>query len=304
MSCDLSLHGFHKQFPTEQACRNHLQEIRWGPDRFECPQCGEDERWHYIETVQRFECYACHRQTSVTAGTLFQDTKLDLRQWFLAAYLILTSKKGTTVPRLADRLGVTHKTAHNLRHKLLRAIQHVPGRKLEGLMEADETYLGGVDPGSDGRGTAKALVQGWVENRLEHAGRLALLHRPNASKDHLSGDVEEIVDLDTSMVHTDGWAGYEFETVGHHAEVIGDRDAHEVLPWVHVVFANLDRVVTGVHGHVSEAKLQAFLDLFVFRFNHRNHLEDAFWKGLRGLVCGSPWRWEEIAHHWVGPVAA
>lgn len=307
MTCTMSLADFEEKFPTEQACWDHLRKIRWGEDQYECTRCGETEHWHLVETVKRFECYECGYQSSVTAGTMFHSTNLDLKTWFRAAYLILTSKKGSTVPRMADRLDVTYKTAHNIRHKLIRAIQDRDNRLLQGLVEVDEAYIGHLDPGASGRGTDKAVVQGWVENRFEEAGRLVLCHRANASGDQLLEGVEEIVKLDQASLHTDGWAGYQpletDENAVHHATVIGDdHDAHEVLPWIHIVYANLKRVVDGTHCQVAEEKLQGFLDLFAYRFNFRNHLEDGFLKGLRALAGSEPWTWDEMGGAVLGPV--
>lgn len=230
--------------------------------------------------------------------------EVEPKTWFRAAYLILTSKKGTSGPRLADRLGVTEKTAHRLRMKLTKALQTRLDRDLRGLLEVDESYVGGIDHGEDGRGTDKAVVQGWAENRLDHAGRLRLFHRSDASKESLTGDARDVVDRDSAMVHSDGWAGYRFEDLPHHKEIVGDdRAAHEVFPHVHIAFSNLSRLVEGVHTHVSEAKLQGYLDLFSYRFNHRERLWEGFLKALRGLVYGEPWAWGEIAGARLGPAA-
>lgn len=204
MSCTISLTDFGERFPNEDTCWNHLRELHWGPNDYTCTQCGEDTDWlpHQHRGPGRMLQLRVPSQPHRWHPPPRHQPPL--KTWFRAAYLLLTSKKRTSMPRL-DPLGVTEKTAHHLRHKLLQAIRDRQGRQLLGLVEADDTYVGGVDPGAEGRGTDKAVVQAWVENRDEHAGRLRPRHRPDVSGESLTADVDEIVDVDEARVRTDGY---------------------------------------------------------------------------------------------------
>lgn len=163
----LSLHAYMEKFGTERACWNHLRRARWGPDGFECPRCGETERWGLIETRKLFQCHACRYQCSITAGTIMQDTKLPLTTWFLAARLVLTFKKGISSHELGRQLGVCQETAWYLIQRLCRVVQRSYGRELFGLVEVDETYVGGYrGERKAGRGTTRATrSSGWSRTK-------------------------------------------------------------------------------------------------------------------------------------------
>jgi hypothetical protein len=105
--------------------------------------CNENQHWGFIKTRKRWGCYACGHQCSVTSQTIMQDTKLDLQTWFLAAYVVSTTKKGISSHELARKLDVKQETAGSLQQRLARVVSTPRGRRLFGLVEADETYVGG-----------------------------------------------------------------------------------------------------------------------------------------------------------------
>ena len=269
-----SLREFEERFPDEEACWQHVRRARWG-EGFTCPRCGEAQRWGFVRTRSLFQCNRCHYQCSVTAGTILEDTKLALRTWFLAAFLVLTTKKGISTAELARKLGVHQETAWFLHQKLARVVRRSKGRELFGLVEADETFLFGLrKPGGRGRGTGRAIVLGLVENRGEKAGRLRLVHVDAATRDQLHPPVEAAV-RPGSVVRTDGLQSYRGLDRFDHDRiplVVTGEHAHQRLPWVHTVFSNLKRVLEGVHTHVSQERLQPYLDVFEHRFNHRSNL--------------------------------
>lgn len=299
MSKPPGLLTFYDQYGTEEACWKRLREARWGEDSFICPECGEDEHWGMIETRNLFQCHACGKQTSVTAGTILEDTKLSLVQWFLAAYLVYTTKKGLSSYELARKLEVSQKTAYYLQQKLCHAISEQRGRHLFGLVEADEAYIGPKGT-TDGRGTEKDTVLAMVEDRGNNAGQLRLRHVPSANEASLQPVIPEHVEHDET-VKTDGWRGYyglgDKQPVQHEVHVQGDpKNAMKTLPWAHIVFGNLKRVIDGTHAKVSDRAFQDYLDLFCFRFDHRAFLGDGFEKGLSWLASTRPVRREEIRH--------
>lgn len=294
MDPDLSFLEFTQRF-DEDTCWEHLRTARWGEDSFQCPRCGEDDHWGFIQTRELFQCHECGKQTSITSGTILADTKLDLATWFAATFLLTTTKKGVSTPDLARKLGISEKTAWFVSHKILTVLGKTEARELFGLVEADETFLAGqADQG--GRARNEHMVFGVVERPDDEPGlgRVALRHIPKASRDELHGGIEATVETG-SRVRTDGWQPYrglerhEHDRVPKHSEA-EDRQ----LPAIHTVFGNLKRVVKGVHTHVSEAKLQAFLDVFAFRFNHRDAPIEGVRVALGGLVQAGPVRYGEV----------
>ncbi len=138
-----NLSEFEAWFPTEQACRDYLFCLRW-PEGFRCPRCDGDQYWPVCSIL--LECRRCGHQTSVTAGTIFQDTRKPLVDWFRAMYWVTTQKNGASALGLQTVLGLgSYKTAWTWLHKLRRAMVR-PGRdRLSGRVEVDETYLGGLE---------------------------------------------------------------------------------------------------------------------------------------------------------------
>jgi hypothetical protein len=135
--------------------------------RFVCTGCGGREAWRLKARPRVFECAACHRQESVTAGTVFHRTRTNLTKWFLAAYLMARDERGVSARFLQRELGVAYQTAWTRAHKLRHGLNEDPTRPLHGFLEADETFIGGRgDPSSRGRSTKnpdKSLVVAAVE---------------------------------------------------------------------------------------------------------------------------------------------
>src|SRR5882724_7924342 len=173
---------FAARFGTEERCIEHLAGLRW-PGGFVCSGCGGRAAWRLKARPRVYECGTCHRQESVTAGTVFHRTRTDLAKWFVAAYLMGRDKRGVSAKFLQRELAVAYQTAWTMAHKLRHGLSEDPTRPLRGYLEADETFIGGRgDPASLGRSTAspdKSLVVAAVEkvpapkNRRENAGTLS-----------------------------------------------------------------------------------------------------------------------------------
>src|SRR5438270_7733969 len=165
---------FNDRFATEAACREYLVSLRW-PDGFRCPRCAGEKSWP-IRGRGLVQCAACGRQVSVTAGTIFQDTRKPLRLWFQAIWLVTSQKHGASAIRLQQVLGLgSYETAWTWLHKLRRAMVR-PGRdRLTGRVEVDEAYIGGVEEGVRGRQTEKkALIAVAAEENGEGIGRIRM----------------------------------------------------------------------------------------------------------------------------------
>ena len=192
-----------RRFNREEACAEHLAALRW-PGGWVCPRCAGTESCQVRRN--RWRCDQCRYEMSVTAGTIFQDSHLSLTIWFRALWYVTSQKNGSSALGLQRVLGLgSYKTAWAMLHKLRRAMVR-PGReRLSGSVEADETYLGGLEEGVRGRHTeSKALIVVAAEEDGKGIGRIRMRRIPDASARSLVGFVEESVEPG-SVVHTDAW---------------------------------------------------------------------------------------------------
>jgi len=260
------------RFGSEQACWDYLVKLRW-PDGFACPRCGGRRAW--TTTRRLLVCASCQHQTSVTAGTIFQDRRKPLTLWFRAIWWITTQKHGASALELQRVLGLgSYVTAWTWLHKLRRAMVR-PGReRLQGRVELDEVFVGGIEEGVRGRQTeTKALIAVACEERGKGIGRIRLRRIPDASAASLEAFLTEAVELGT-VVHTDGWEGYSgLAAKGYRHRVTvaeAPRLRSLLFPRVHLVASLLKRWLLGTHqGAVSATHLDYYLDEFTFRFNRR-----------------------------------
>lgn len=262
------------RFSSEGACREYLFQLRWAQG-FRCPRCGDAKAWPLRSVL--WQCAGCGRQVSVTAGTIFQDTRTPLTVWFRAIWWVTSQKNGVSALGLQRVLGLgSYQTAWAWLHKLRRAMVR-PGReRLSGRVEVDETYLGGLEEGVRGRKTErKALIVVAAQEDGKGTGRIRMQRVPDASAESLVPFVEASVELG-SVVHTDGWLGYaplESKGYGHEITFLRGqkKSPSELLPRVHRVVSLLKRWLLGTHqGAVSFEHLDYYLDEFTFRFNRRN----------------------------------
>jgi transposase-like protein len=273
------LPSFVERFGTDAQCREHLFQARW-PEGFRCAACGHAQAWA-LRSRLIYECAACGRQHSLLAGTIFEQTKTGLARWFLAIYLVTSSKGGISAMELKRQMGFgSYQTAWTWLHKIRRAMVRPDRAPLAARVEADETYVGGPRPGRSGRGAAgKARVAGAVESgrgkaRGRRLGRLRLAVVPDVSARSLEGFLATAV-AKPATVATDGWSGYgRLAAAGYGHEPVNLAaswgDASLRLPAIHLVFGLAKRWLLGTHhGAVGTKHLPAYLDEFVFRFNRR-----------------------------------
>jgi len=261
-------------FATDAACREYLFQLRW-PNGFVCPRCHENDAWP--ASRGRFVCRSCRHQASVTAGTIFENTRKPLTLWFRAIWYVTSQKNGASAANLQQILGLrSYQTAWTWLHKLRRAMVR-PGReKLSGIVEVDETYVGGEDPKDGTWIERKAIVVIAAEEDGAGIGRIRLTTVPRRTRKHLHDFVQESVEVE-SIVHTDGFRAYRgIEAFGFkHKQTVLSRQkekdaASRLLPRVHRVASLLKRWLLGTHqGAVSAEHLDYYLDEFTFRFNRR-----------------------------------
>jgi transposase-like protein len=288
------------RFSSEQACREYLFRLRW-PAGFLCSRCGENKSWPLRSG--RWQCARCGHQVSVTAGTIFQDTRTPLTVWFRAMWWMTSQKHGISALGLQRVLGLgSYQTAWACLHKLRRAMVR-PGREgLSGSVEADETYLGGLQEGRRGRQAgSKALIVVAAEEDGKGIGRIRMRRIPDASAHSLVPFVQESVEPG-SLIHTDGWLGYEpLQAHGYIHRVTflrgQPRSPSELLPRVHRVVSLLKRWLLGTHqGAVSIEHLDGYLDEFTFRFNRRKSQSRGklFYRLAQQAVAAEPAAYKEI----------
>lgn len=297
-----TVNEFERRFATAEACRAYLVQLRW-PDGFRCPKCGAGKAWP-VGTL--LECVACGRQTSVTAGTIFQGTRTPLPTWFRAMWWVTSQKTGASALGLQHVLGLgSYETAWTWLHKLRRAMVR-PGRdRLTGTVEVDETLVGGVEEWARGRQTEKkAMIAVAAEERGPGIGRIRLRRIPDATADSLQAFVQEAV-APGSLLHTDGLLSYDrLEKYGYRHRITfvkGRKEsASELLPRVHQVISLLKRWLLGTHqGAVSRAHLDYYLDEFTFRFNRRTarHRGKLFYRLVQQAVAIEPAPYASLVKH-------
>jgi len=295
-----TLSDLERRFATEEACRRYLTELRW-PDGFRCPRCGGIEAWTMGGGLHR--CRSCEYKQSLTAGTVFEGTRKPLLMWFRAIWWVVGQKNGASAKGIQRMLELgSYQTAWTWLHKMRRAMVR-PGRdRLDGVIEMDETYVGGEKPGKRGRGAlGKALVAVAVEDK-EGAGmgRIRLAVVPDASQSSLAAFAAQTV-APGSTIRTDDWSGYStLPEVGYPHTVAASHD----LKIAHLTISQLKRWLGGtLQGAVSHEHLAYYLDEFTFRFNRRRaaHRGLLFFRLLQNAMVVESTTYGQMVRHVRGP---
>ena len=283
-----TLAEFQDRFASEEDCRRYLVACRW-PDGFACPRCGARDAYE-LATRELLQCGSCRHQTSVTAGTALHRTRVPLRLWFSAAYLVTTHTPGFSAAQLQRQLGLgRHETAWTMLQRLRRAMLRPERDRLSGAVEVDEAYVGGVEEGRRGgrrRDSTESIVVGAVEVRGRGSGRVGLAVVEDLSAASLASFVAASVAPGGTAL-TDGWQGYAplRRDYDHRPSTVGDpRNASRLLPRVHRTFPNLKTWLRGTRHGVSAKHLPHHVDEFVFRSNRRRTPMAAF-QSLLGLAA-------------------
>jgi transposase-like protein len=274
------------RFGTDDECRMVLEELRW-PQGAHCARCGSDKLSRMYKRDQ-FDCDACGYQFSVMAGTVFHDTHLPLRKWFMATYIMCESKKGVSANQLKRMLGVSYKTAWYLCHRIRSAMVEAQGALLAGIVEADETFVGGklrVPKAilEERRLTGNEVPFDWRKNKstvlgaIERGGKLRISKARNNRKGEIMAFLNAVVADNAAAIYTDELKSY---------KKVGDADTthasvnHKQDEWVRGdVHTNtvesawflLKRSIIGSYHRLSAKHLEAYLAEFEFRFNNREN---------------------------------
>lgn len=294
---------FVEWFRDNESCIAYLEKLRWSSG-FICPECSAlSEPWH--QTRGRLVCPRCRHQTSAMRGTIFEKTRTPVTTWFETAWHMTTAKNGLSAKTLQQTLGTSYRTAWNMLHRYRIAMVRSERERLSGIVEIDESFVGGVDYGGKrGRGADKAIVVIAVEVKEPIGfGRVRMRHISDASGNEIVPFVCDVVTPGTT-VQTDGWGGYnELQHNGYvrQKKVLSSSNdpAHISMPGVHRIASLLKRWILGTHqGSVRVEHLQSYLEEFTFRFNRRTSRSRGlvFRRLLEQAVVTGPIPGTEIAH--------
>jgi transposase-like protein len=276
-------------FPDEDACDTYLVAHRW-PDGVHCPRCG-GTRVYPLRTMKfKWECPDCSPsgyRFSDIAGTIFENTNVDLRQWFRVIHLMLTSKKGISARQVHRYMGFgSYKTAWYMCHRIRAALPDKEFKKLIGIVEVDETFVGGLaknrhkDKRGDGSGGTggggKAIVAGAVSRKGNVVARVV----ENVQAATLEGFVREAVSNKVSLLCSDQWVGYKHLCKEYPHQTIDHAAGEYVVGAVHTqtiegFWSLIKRGVVGTYHKVSKTYLPLYVAEFEFRYNSR-HNPDIF----------------------------
>jgi len=273
----LSEAGFAALYGTEELCRAAVERWRW-PEGFVCPKCGG--RKHCVVDGPRllYQCNACRRQTSLTAGTLFAATKVPLTTWFRAMYLITQTKQGISSIELGRRLGTTQTTAWKIKTKLAEAMRLVNDRELlDGRIEMDDAYLGGErGGGKTGRGSpGKKPIVVAVETDDKGRPRRVKIRRITRFKRRRVKSLAKRIIAPGATIVTDGLACFRgvADAGCEHLALLtgGGRRAalHPAFRWVNTMLGNIKSAILATYRAVRKKHLVRTLAEFEWRFNHR-----------------------------------
>jgi hypothetical protein len=274
----ISINEFLEKYGKEEQCEECLFNMRW-PHGFQCPKCGND-KYYQLKRRNLFQCSTCHHQTSLTANTLFEATKLALVVWFLAIYLITQEKNGISILELSRHLGVSYNAAWRLKHKLMQAMKERDDQKpLDGCVQIDDVYWGGVQQGVRGRGAKgkRPFVAAVSMNEDGHPERMRFSVVEGFNSKEITAWAKAHL-APKSLVISDGlqcFRGVEKAEVFHQAIVTGGGPDCVKLPyfkWVNTMISNVKNSMHGTYHSINLKHLPRYLAEFSYKFNRRFEL--------------------------------
>lgn len=298
---------FIQTFPTEEICLEHFAKLRLDKG-MECKKCGCATKHYWLQDQKRFKCGKCKTKSSYKAGTLMENSKLTIQQWFIIMHLMTSTKKTFSALEMQRQLGVKrYEPVWYAMHKIRSTMGKRDEKyKLMGEIEIDDAFFTTVDDAvtiddeqlKRGRGSQKksqvmVMVESTPATKDEKIAKYGKdsKHRPSRkmgfikmvvvddlSSDSINYEVKKAVNENANVI-TDGWKGYAKlpEVVaGHCPETTPAKEAHKKLPWVHTNIGNSKRILDGFHHSIGRSYLQNYLNEFCYKLNRRNFESDMF----------------------------
>jgi transposase-like protein/IS1 family transposase len=288
---------FDRHFPDEEACCAYLVSKRW-PKGVKCPRCGAENVTELKGNPWHWQCYECAPQTSYRfshiTGTIFENTNKPLKDWFRVIHLMLTSKKGMSGLQIYRFMGFgSYKTAWYMCHRVRAALADRDFEKLAGIVEVDETFVGGKAKsrhkdrrggggGTGGVGSGKAVVAGAVRRKGNVVARVI----ENVRASTLTAFVHEAVSHKVSLLCTDQWVGYKHLDKEYPHIVVDHARGDYVVGAIHTntiegFWSLIKRGCVGTFHKVSKKYLPLYVAEFQFRYNNRENA-DIFGTAIEG----------------------
>lgn len=271
-----TLRKFLDQFPTEDACLEHLMRTRFG-DRHDCAKCGRDAHFYRVSTRKVYSCEHCGNQISPMAGTPFERTRTPLRDWFLVMFLFSTSRNGVAAKEVERQLGVTYKTAWRMCHEIRKYMAALdsddPLGGIGATVEVDETLIGGS---VSGKGSGYKGNKTCVVGMLERGGELVTRVVTRRHKAAMQAIILDQI-LPGTTINTDEFGGYkDIDQSGYHHVTVSHKAGQYAtkagggVNAMEGFWAQLKRGINGTHIHVSGKHLPKYLGEFEYRYNMRH----------------------------------
>lgn len=282
-----------RYFADPDVALQHMVELRWG-GTVTCPTCGRDDV-RFLATRRLWECKGKHarKQFSAKVGTIFEDSALPLDKWFVAIWMVANCKNGISSYEMGRALGITQKSAWHMNHRIRLAMKLGTIEKLDGHIEADETYVGGKaanrhkgDP-KNGPGTSGKIA---VVGALERGGRAIAAVIRRTDMPTLDGFVHAVVSPSATLVSTDEHGGYKYLSRTYRHSVVRHSAGEYVKGDCHTnsiegFWALLKRSIKGTYISVEPFHLGRYVDEQTFRFNHRKGTDGSrFAAALTGII--------------------
>lgn len=279
-------------FGSDDNCRAYLEKLRW-PDGIACPRCNGATISRILARDQ-FDCDKCRYQFSVTSGTIMHDTHLPLTKWFLAVYMIVESKKSISANQLARTLQIAYRSAWYLCHRVRKAL-YTPHALMTGVVEVDETWVGGKKQGMGRRYTKNKSI---VAGAMERGGELRLKHIKNTKRITLREFIRNHVRRDCQGLYTDDWVSYRRMGEEYKHETVNHTEKEWIRGEVHTnnvenAWNLFKRCVIGAYHRISQKHLDLYLDEFEFRFNNREN-PYIFRDALKELLTADCMKYAEL----------
>ena len=283
----ISFREFRRRFQTGEVCEEYLFQQRW-PNGFVCPKCG-GSGCYQLRGRREYICKHCHRQSSVTVGTVLHRTHLPLTVWFWAMYLVVRDKRGISAVQLSRELEISYSSAWYLLHRLRKAMgQRDQDYVLSGIVELDDAYFGAPKSnGKRGRGTQKTSALAAVSLTEQRRPRFLKIQVSRLDAASVSAVAQQTI-CPGSEIHSDALGSFRAalrEGYEHHFQVF-DRDSG-ALRWVHTLISNVKSFLLGTYHGLGKKHLQSYFDEFTFRFNRRFWPEQLFPRLVRAMATSN-----------------